>query len=96
VERFGGLAISFRQLLCNLEDACGCRVTKLSEIGDITDVDESASGAFYEVTRSEGHALWYAHVEVYSYDLPVLPDLIRSIAVQLDLPEELIFGKQTH
>ena len=90
---FGGLAISFRQLLHNLEHLCGCRVSLLDS-GGIPDTDQSVSGALYEVTRTEGYAEWYAYVEVYSDKLPVLPDLLRSICVQLDLPVERVFGRR--
>lgn len=91
-DEFGGLAISFEQLLHNLEHLCGCTVIKLSDIGDMRDSDGSAAGALYEVTRENGFR--YAHVEVFSYDLPVLPLLIRSISIQLDLPVERILGRR--
>ena len=94
-EQFGGLAISFSQLLYNLEHYCGCTVTKLADWGDIIDTDKSTS-TMYEVERKQGYAVWYAHIDVYSFDLPVLPDMIRSIAIQLDLPEYRILGKRPH
>lgn len=96
MEPFGGLAISFRQLLQNLEHVCGCSVVQLSEINEILDVKESAAGALYEVSRYEGPAFWYAHIEVYSYDLPVLPDVIRSVCQQLDLSIERVMGRRLH
>jgi hypothetical protein len=94
-ELFGGLAISFSQLLHNLEHHCGCTVRKLAEWGEILDTDKSTA-TIYEVVRMDGYAEWYAHIEVYSYDLPVLPDLLRSICLQLDLPQDKVLGKRTH
>lgn len=93
---FGGLAITFRQLLDNLEHHCGCTIRKLANFGDIPDTDESVSGDLYEVTRQQGYAQWYAHLEVYSETLPVLGDVLRSISLQLNLPIERILGKRDH
>jgi hypothetical protein len=90
--QFGGLTISFRQLLHNLQYRCGCQVVRLDS-GGIPDTDESVSGALYEVTRTEGSIERYAHIEVHSENLPVLPDLLRSICVQLDLPQERVLGR---
>ncbi len=92
---FGGLAISFKQLLSNLEHHCGCRVVCLDR-GGIPDTDESESGALYEVSRSDGFGEYYAHIEVFSEKLPVLSDLLNSIAVQLDLPIDRILGRRFH
>ena len=68
---------------------------KLADWGEILDTDKSTATVF-EVLRHEGTAVWYAHIEVYSFDLPVLPDLLRSICQQLDLPEHQVLGQRTH
>jgi hypothetical protein len=92
---FGGLAISFAQLLQNLEHICGCTVAKL-DAGGIPDTDESVSGILYQVTRTEGYAEWYAFIEVYHDKLPVLPDHLASICVQLNLPINRVLGRHLH
>jgi len=89
---FSGPTINFRQLLHNLEHLCDCRIVRLDS-GGIPDTDESESGVLYEVTRIEGHAQWYAHIEVYHDGLPVLPDLLRSYCVQLNLPLARVLGR---
>lgn len=88
-----GSAITFAQLLNNLEHLCGCTVTKLDG-GGIPDTDESVSGAPYEVIRHDGYGEWYAHIEVYHEKLPVLDDHLDSICVQLDLPVERVIGRR--
>lgn len=94
-ELFGGLAISFSQLLYNLEHHCGCTVEKLADWGEILDTDKSTA-TVYAIVRKDGYAEWYAHIEVYSFDLPVLPDLLRSICLQLDLPQHKVLDRKPH
>ena len=66
------------------------------DAGGIPDTDGSVSGALYEVTRFEGYAEWYAHIEVYHENLPVLPDHLESISLQLHLPIQRILGDRLH
>ena len=90
---FNEPSITFGQLLYNLEHFCHCRVVRL-DAGGIPDTDESESGALYEVTRDDGPAMWYAHIEVYHERLPVLPDLLRSYSVQLNLTVDQMLGRR--
>lgn len=87
---FGGFRLTFAGLLENLRRREDCSVDLLSGLADIPDTDQSASGELWMVTRGERFAL----IEVYHYDLPVWPELVRSICVQLDIPPNELFARR--
>jgi hypothetical protein len=92
VEQFGGLTISFRRLLYNLEHLCGCSVV-VYDAGGIPDTDGSVSGAMYMVSRGKGESERYVFIEVHVEDLPVLPDHFASICTGLGISQDLAFGR---
>lgn len=87
-----GGALSFRQLLHNLEHLCNCTVAKLAD-GGIPDTDGSVSGDFYEVTRTIPGLTLYTHIEVYRYEQSVLPEHLDQICADLGLPHSWVRGR---
>lgn len=93
-----GIHLTFEQLLRNLELVCGCTVVKQASVGDIIDPADSEAGCgdIYYVERisdSGSGDLRYAFVEVFEPRLPVLPDVLRSISKQLNLPVEKVINR---